>query len=202
MKEYGQMPNGEVIMNHYKDYMDGHDLADDDRKMLFRFFHEIVGCVNLLWKEKSLKSGTFSKVTTTSDEAFAFFIMRDYAKITTKQDRKQVKLAGENLENAIQFFEEKMTEIKQMKKEHSGRITQLDDDIREYIKKNMHARNDNDGGRRMRVQLKATQELANHSKTCLISMIYVKSITPQCDKRVVCHTGVKRTSCSFHFFFF
>jgi hypothetical protein len=135
MKEYGQMPNGEVIMNHYKDYMDGHDLADDDRKMLFRFFHEIVGCVNLLWKEKSLKSGTFSKVTTTSDEAFAFFIMRDYAKITTKQDRKQVKLAGENLENAIQFFEEKMTEIKQMKKEHSGRITQLDDDIREYIKK-------------------------------------------------------------------
>jgi len=29
--------------------------------------------------------------------------MRDYAKITTKEDRKQVKLAGENLENAMNF---------------------------------------------------------------------------------------------------
>ena len=64
--------------------------------------------------------------------------MRDYAKITTKEDRKQVKLAGDNLENAMQFFNEMMTEIKLMKMEHSEWITQLDDDIWDYILKNMH----------------------------------------------------------------
>jgi len=77
--------------------MENHDLADDDRQMLFCFFHEIVSCVKLMWKEKSLQGGTFSNVVTASDEAFTFLIMRDYAKITTKEDRKQVKLAGENL---------------------------------------------------------------------------------------------------------
>jgi len=45
--------------------------------------------VNLTSKEISLKGGTFSKVVTTSDEAFAFFIMRDYDKILTKEDRKK-----------------------------------------------------------------------------------------------------------------
>jgi len=73
-------------------------------------------------------------VVTTSDEAFAFFIMRDYDKITTKEDRKQVKLAGKNLENAMQFFDGMMKEIKQMKMEHSEQIPQLDDDIWDYIK--------------------------------------------------------------------
>jgi len=61
--------------------------------------------------------------------------MRDYAKITTKEDRKQVKLAGENLENAMKFFNGMMTEIKLMKMEHSEQIPQLDDDIQDYIKK-------------------------------------------------------------------
>ena len=68
------MPNGTVILNHYKEYMETNDLADDDRQMLFRFCHEIVGCVNLMWKEKSLKGGTFSNVVTASDEAFAFLL--------------------------------------------------------------------------------------------------------------------------------
>jgi len=45
------MPNGTVIIHHYKKYMENHDLADNDRQMLFCFFHEIVGCVNLTWKE-------------------------------------------------------------------------------------------------------------------------------------------------------
>ena len=45
--------------------------------------------------------------------------MRDYAKITTKEDRKQVKLAGENLQNAMKFFNQMMMEIKIMKMEHS-----------------------------------------------------------------------------------
>jgi len=61
--------------------------------------------------------------------------MRDYAKITTKEDRKQVKLAGKNLENAMKFFNQMMTEIKIMKMEHSEWISQLDDDIQDYIKK-------------------------------------------------------------------
>jgi len=88
------MPNGTVIIDHYKEYMENHDLVDNDRQMLFHFFHEIVGCVNLMWKEKSLKGGTFSKVVTTSDEPFAFFIMKDYEKIPTKEDRKKTnKLA-------------------------------------------------------------------------------------------------------------
>jgi len=68
------MPNGTVILNHYNDYMENHDLADDDRQMLFHFFHEIVGCVNLMWKEKSLKGGTFSNVVTASDKAFDFLL--------------------------------------------------------------------------------------------------------------------------------
>ena len=40
------MPNGTVILTHYKDYMENHELEDDDTQMLFHFFHEIVGCVN------------------------------------------------------------------------------------------------------------------------------------------------------------
>jgi len=129
------MPNGTVILHHYKEYMENHDLVENDRQMLLCCFHEIVGYLNLMWKEKSLKGGTFSKVVTTSDEAFAFFIMRDYDKITTKEDRKQVKLAGKNLENVMQFFDGMMKEIKQMKMENSEWIPQLDDDIWDYILK-------------------------------------------------------------------
>jgi len=94
MKEYSKMPNGTVILHHYKEYMENKGLADMDRQMLFHFFHEIVCCANLTWKEKSLKGGTFSKLVTTSDEAFAIFIMRDYDKIPTKEDRKNDKLVG------------------------------------------------------------------------------------------------------------
>jgi len=46
-----------------------------------------------------------SKIVTTSDEAFTSFIMRDYDKITTKEDRKRDKLAGKKLEKAMQFFD-------------------------------------------------------------------------------------------------
>jgi len=63
-------------------------LRDKDMQMLFCFFHEKVGCVNLMWKEKSLKGEAFSKLVTTSDEAFVLFIMRDYDKIPTKEDRR------------------------------------------------------------------------------------------------------------------
>jgi len=84
------MPDGTVIMHHYKEYMESHDLPDNDRQMLFQFFHEILGCVNLTWKEKSLKGGTLSKFVTTSDEAFALFIMSNYDKIPTKEDRKKI----------------------------------------------------------------------------------------------------------------
>ena len=127
--------------------------------------------------------------------------MRDYAKITTKEDRKQVKLAGENLENAMKFFNQMMTEIKIMKMEHSEQISQLDEDIRDYIFKNMHARNDKDNRSRMKLQLKATQNQIVNSKICLILMICVNSNAHQCDKCIVCHTGVKQASCLFHFFF-
>jgi len=106
------MSNGTVIQHHYKEYMEGHDLADNDSKMLFHFLHEIVGCVNLMWKEKSLKGGTLSKLVTTSDKAFSFFIMRDCDKIPTKEDRKKDKLVGERLEKEMQFFDEMMVEIK------------------------------------------------------------------------------------------
>ena len=66
-------------------------------------------------------------------QSIHFFIMRDYAKITTKEDRKQVKLAGNNLENAMQIFNGMMMEIKLMKMEHSEWIPQLHDDIWDYI---------------------------------------------------------------------
>ncbi len=60
--------------------------------------------------------------------------MRDYDKITTKEDRKRDKLAGKKLEKAMQFFDGMMKGIKQMKMEQSEWITQLDDDIQDYIK--------------------------------------------------------------------
>jgi len=56
--------------------------------------------------KRKLKEGSFSKVMTTSDDSFAFFIMRDNDKITTKEDWKQVKLAGKNLENVMIFLME------------------------------------------------------------------------------------------------
>jgi len=45
------MPNGSVIIHHYKEYMENNELADNDRQTMLQFFHEIVGCVNLMWKE-------------------------------------------------------------------------------------------------------------------------------------------------------
>jgi len=63
----------------------------------------------------------------------------------------------------------------------------------------MHARNDNNGGRRMRVLLKANR-LTMDSNIYLILMICVGSTTHQCDKCIVCHAGVKQTSCLFHLF--
>jgi len=47
MKEYGKMPNGIVILHNSKEYMKGKDIIEKDREMLFHFFYEIVGCVNL-----------------------------------------------------------------------------------------------------------------------------------------------------------
>jgi len=62
---YGRMPNGAVILHHYKEFMrKSHDLADKDRQMLFCFFHEIVDCGEF---EIYLKGGIFSKVVTTPD---------------------------------------------------------------------------------------------------------------------------------------
>ncbi len=86
IKEYDRKPKDAVILHYYKEYMKSHDLADKDRQMMFCFLHEIMGCGEF---EKSLKGGTFSKVVTMSDEAFALFIMRDYDKIAAKEDRKK-----------------------------------------------------------------------------------------------------------------
>jgi len=85
------MPNWKTVLQHYKDYMENHEQLEGDTIMLFRFCHEILGCVNLTWKEKALKNGMFSKVVTTSDEAYAYFMICYYDKITTKEDRKQKK---------------------------------------------------------------------------------------------------------------
>jgi hypothetical protein len=40
-------------MKNYQDYMEGKKLPEEEREALFRFFWEIVGCVNLGWKEHS-----------------------------------------------------------------------------------------------------------------------------------------------------
>jgi len=85
--------------------MEDKDLAEKGREMLLHFFHEIVGYVKLMWKEKSLKGETISKGVKTSDEAFAFYIMREYDRIPTKEDRKKDKLVGERLDNAMKIFQ-------------------------------------------------------------------------------------------------
>jgi len=69
--------------------------------------------MNLRWKEKSLKRQMFTKHVATSDEAFALFIMGDYDKIPTKEDRKKYKWMGERLDNVMKFFDGMMIELKQ-----------------------------------------------------------------------------------------
>jgi len=54
---------GTVIQHNYKNYMENNNLAEKDREMLFHFFHEIVGCLNLMQKEKLLKGEMFSKMS-------------------------------------------------------------------------------------------------------------------------------------------
>jgi hypothetical protein len=134
IKDYGEMPNWKTVLQHYKEYMEHHEQLECDRIMLFRFCHEILGCVNLTWKEKALKNGRFSQVVTTSDEAFAYFMICFYNKITTKEDRKQKKMVGEELDNAMHFFGDMMKEIQQLKMLHSSRIEHLDEDIADYIR--------------------------------------------------------------------
>jgi len=49
------------------------------------------------------------------DAAFALSVMRDFDKIPIKEERKKDKLVGERLENVMEFFNEMITEIKEMK---------------------------------------------------------------------------------------
>jgi len=71
VKDYGTMPDLNIIRQFYHKYIEREVLSEVDMQMLMRFFHKIVGCINLTWKEKSLKRIEFSKIATTSDEAFA-----------------------------------------------------------------------------------------------------------------------------------
>jgi len=128
------MPDATIMKHIYKKYMNGNEVTGPDMNMLLRFFHEIVGCVNLNWREKALKGGEFSQLATTSDEAFALFIMKYYNKLP-KKDIKKEKLVGIKMDEAIKYYIVMMTEIKEMKSGNMERVLQLDKDIRNYIKK-------------------------------------------------------------------
>jgi len=65
------------------------------------------------------------------------------------------------------------------------------------ILKNMHLRKDS---RMMMRVLSKVQKWTMNSKNCLILMICVESKTLQCDKHIVCHAGMKWTSCLFHYY--
>ena len=103
MKVYDTMPDGTEILHIYHEYMDGRELVDRDKELLLHFLHEIVGCVNLTWKEKSLKGEQFSKLATSSDEAFAVFVMMDYHQIPQKKQKAKDKLLGARLDHAMEF---------------------------------------------------------------------------------------------------
>jgi hypothetical protein len=134
------MPDNVVIRALYRKYMQREEMSEPEQVMLMRFLHEIVGCVNLQWKEKSLKNGTYLKIGTTSDKAFALFMMRDYAKIPKKEDEKKKKLVGARLESAMDFFNQMMRELKELKTDKIARIDELDLDICNYIRKQVAAR--------------------------------------------------------------
>ena len=137
MSVYGDMPKDDEILLTYQKYSRSEELTEEETGKLFCFFHELVGCVNLNWKDASSQQGkVYSQIATTLDEAFALFLMKHYNKIPEPQNKKP-KLVGSTLNDAM-FFNEKMTEIKHLKKRYPDRMKHKDNDIRIYIKK-LHA---------------------------------------------------------------
>ncbi len=94
-----------------------------------------------------------------------------------------------------------MTEIKLMKMEHSEWIPELDDDIRDYIFLKYACKKQQWWPEQNESTLESNPKPNSKLKNLFDLIIYVKSSALQCDKCIVCHTGVKWASCSFHFFF-
>ncbi len=132
MNDYGTMPDATIIINSYEDFMNGKEVADTDMEILLHFFYEIVGCISLTWKKKASKGGEYSKLTTTSDEAFALFLIKYYDRLPKKDSKKQ-KLSGTKMDEAMEYFCETLAEIKGVKSGNKERILQLDKEIQNYI---------------------------------------------------------------------
>jgi len=112
------LPDQQVIKNINQDYLSNVTLQNDQKELLFKFLHEIVGCVSINWKEKAIKGGHYSNFATQSDESFAF-LLKLYRKIIPGGIRdttpKKEKLVGARMEAAIEFFDNTMKEMKMMK---------------------------------------------------------------------------------------
>lgn len=126
----------------YKKYFEGSlSLNELERQHLFRFLHEMIGCVNLQWKDASLTGLRYSEVVTQSDETMGFYVLKYYDNIVPENGRegaeRKQKLSGKRLRDAMLWFNEQSKELVAMKKKFQARKQQLDIDLCEYIRKQM-----------------------------------------------------------------
>jgi len=79
-------------------------LKERIEKCCFDFFHKIMGCVNLIWKENLFNEGMFSKHVTISDEPLTLFVMRDYDKIPSKIAQEEGQTGGRKTGECNEIF--------------------------------------------------------------------------------------------------
>lgn len=98
--------NIEEMFGLYKKHFEGTTrLSDMEKQHLYRFLHEMIGCINLDWKDSCLTGSQYSEVVTQSDETMGFFVLKYYQSVPSEMSgessaRKQ-RLSGRHLIQAM-----------------------------------------------------------------------------------------------------
>ena len=134
----GVILSAEELFTVYKKYLiDGAVLQQDEKTHLFCFMHELIGCVNLHWKEHALAGSRYSEVVTQSDETMGFFVLKYYSNVSPDNGQKGLgrkqKLSGKLLSNAMIWFNEQSKTLVELKLQHKTRVQELDRELNMYI---------------------------------------------------------------------
>lgn len=130
------------MLNLYKAYFEDSSVLNDvDKAMLFRFLQEMIGCVNLQWKEAAYRGARYSEIVTQSNKTMGFFVLKYYGKILSDNnseciDRKQ-RMTGKLLDKAILWFNEQSKAMVLLKTSHPERVHELDVELSDYINDRM-----------------------------------------------------------------
>ncbi|HEY9297689.1 MAG TPA: hypothetical protein VIQ31_15250 [Phormidium sp.] len=136
----GAIPRSDALLNIYKSYLkQTSSITEEEKILLFRFMHEMIGCVNLQWKDAALSSARYSEVVSQSDETMGFFVLQYYGDVPPENGRagaeKKQKLSGKRLSDGIVWFNNTSKWLTDIKAKYTARVQDLDNELHMYITK-------------------------------------------------------------------